>query len=366
MELADVPDSKSGPGNRVRVRPPPPALYPVKILMISYTCTEDDNGILLSSLLTDRLDIYSSTLSRLKFGGGIFLNGIPVHVRREVRAGDKVEIDLSRAETPSEIDPEDIPLDIIYESDGLIAVNKKAMSVVHPTCFHRTGTVAAGIVNYYKIRGLNSGIHLVNRLDLGTSGILIFAKYGLVQERMRREAEEGQYIKIYLGILDIETADAADDTNGHAPYNAPEPGFEGTVNAPIARDRTSIIGRKIDPAGSEAITKYKIIAVNKQKNKALAAFSLLTGRTHQIRVHMKHIGMPLTGDSLYNQAYLQDKNSHQLLHQYYAAFTEPLSGESAQITCPVPEEFEKHFPDQFEGGKLIDPSSLYSFQQPRR
>jgi RluA family pseudouridine synthase len=323
--------------------------------MISYVCTEEDNGVLLSSLLTGRLDIYSSTLSRLKYGGGIYINGEPVHVRRAVKAGDLVELDLDKAETPSEIPPEEVPLDIIYESAGLIAVNKPAMSVVHPTCFHRTGTVAAGIVNYYRSKGISSGIHLVNRLDLGTSGILIFARYGLAQERMRREAEAGTYRKIYLGVLDITD-------------RAPEgirPGLQGTVDAPIARDRSSIINRKVDPSGSEAVTDYHIIAVNESRGKALAAFSLRTGRTHQIRVHMNHIGLPLACDSLYNPACLGDKNSHQLLHQYYAAFEEPITKERTELTCPVPEEFEPYFPGEIEKGMLRKLSPERLFPQPR-
>lgn len=316
--------------------------------MIKYVCQKEDDGILLSSLLQSRLDVYTATLRKLKAGGGIYLNGESVHVRRPVREGDTVEIDLSKAETPSMIPPEPVPLDIIFESEGLIAVNKPAVSVVHPTCFHRTGTIAAGIAAYYKENGISAGMHLVNRLDLGTSGILLFAKYGLVQERMRRQAETGGYRKIYLGVADTSRVKESD---------LPAEGNTGTVNVPIARDRTSIIRRKTDPEGAAAITDYKILKTDPARQKALIAFSLVTGRTHQIRVHMSHEDMPLWGDSLYNPAF-ENLNTHQLLHQYYASFTEPLSGEPVRIECPVSKEISGEFPDTFENGLLKNSGSV--------
>ena len=310
--------------------------------MIRYVCKSEDENVLLSSLLPGRLDIYTSTLRKLKVGGGIFLNGEPVHVRRFVHEGDVVEIDLSKAETPSQIPPEPWLPEIIYESPGMLAVNKPAMSVVHPTCFHHTGTIAAGVVNYYNKTGLNSGIHLVNRLDLGTSGLLLFAKYGLVQERMKSQAASGEYKKVYIGVIDVP--------NGR---NDIVPGFTGTVDAPIERDRSSIIKRKVGEGGDPSVTKYTILAAYKQTGKALAAFSLLTGRTHQIRVHMSHIGLPLTGDTMYNPAYdettekISTEGPHQLLHHYRASFTEPLTAERVTVRCPVPKNIAGSFPEMF-------------------
>ncbi|MBO4326655.1 MAG: RluA family pseudouridine synthase [Clostridia bacterium] len=316
--------------------------------MIRYVCTSEDENIILSSLLSGRLDIYSSTLRKLKAGRGIYLNGQPVHVRRNVHEGDIVELDLDSAETPSQIPAEPWIPEIIFESPGLLAVNKPASSVVHPTCFHRTGTIASGVVNYYAQQGLNSGIHLVNRLDLGTSGLLLFAKYGLVQERMRKQAESGGYTKLYVGVLDI-SGGAVDIY----------PGKAGVINAPIARDRTSIIKRKVSEDGDSALTKYKIIAVDNARNRALAAFSLVTGRTHQIRVHMSYAGFPLAGDSMYNPAFYENETSHQLLHQYRATFTEPLTHERITLCCPVPEDISSEFPELFTDGRLTEQAENY-------
>ena len=312
--------------------------------MIRYVCTKEDDNILLSSLLSSRLDIYTSTLRKLKAGGGIFLNGEAVHVRRNLHEGDLVEIDLSRAETPSRIPPEPLDLDIVFEDEGILAVNKPAMSVVHPTCFHRTCTIAAGVVDHYNRSALNSGIHLINRLDLGTSGLLLFAKYGWVQEQLRRQAEAGDYKKTYIGIV---------DTGSFTAREILVPGYTETIDLPIARDLSSIINRKIDPEGDRAVTIYKVLAADDTKQKALLSFSLLTGRTHQIRVHMSHIGLPLTGDSLYNPEYAGRNDTHQLLHQYRSEFNEPLTGERLTLTCPVPENFSNIFPELFENGYYL-------------
>ncbi|MBP5633132.1 MAG: RluA family pseudouridine synthase [Clostridia bacterium] len=302
--------------------------------MIRYVCGIEDENVLLSSLLTGRLDIYSSTLSRLKAGGGIYLNGEAVHVRRPVHEGDIVEIDLACAEIPSQIPAEPWLPEIIFESEGLIGVNKPAISVVHPTVFHREGTIAAGVVNYYQQKGIRAGIHIVNRLDLGTSGLMLFAKYGLVQERLRKQAERGEYTKIYIGVADTRN-----------PEQTLRAGDRFDIDAPIARDRTSIIKRKVDPDGDPALTKVKILSVNEEKHTALAAFSLVTGRTHQIRVHMSHAGFPLLGDSMYDPAFYESENTHQLLHQFRSEFTEPLTQEHMRIYCPLPDEISSEYPE---------------------
>ncbi len=334
--------------------------------IITYICGEKDEGVRLSDILKSRMNIFSSTLKRLKAHGGIFLNGENAHVNVTVKNGDTVRADLSAAEIPTLIPPEEPEPEIAYESESLLAVRKNAMSVVHPTCFHRTGTVAANVALYYRNRGIKAGIHLVNRLDLGTSGLLLFAKSGWAQEIMRREAEEGSYRKTYIGICDVTD------------YDGPcEEGFTETVDLPVARDLSSIIKRKVDPEGSRAVTVFRIIAADRSRKRILAAFSLLTGRTHQIRVHMSHIGLPLTGDTLYSPLYMTGREEgpterarsetqdghqpHQLLHHYQCGFDDPLSGVRTVVSCPAPEEFTELFPGCFSGGLLLPPYARYLF-----
>lgn len=313
---------------------PSPALH--------YACGPEDEGGVLLYVLKDKLGIFTTTLRKLKSGNGIFVNGHPVHVRERLRAGDRIDIDLAAAETPSEIPPEPVELDIIFENAGLLAVNKPASCVVHPTCFHREGTIAAGIVNYYRTRGINAGMHFVNRLDLGTSGLLLCAKAGLIQERLKLQAEAGLYTKIYLGVL---------DTAAFPQKNALRRGFRGRIDAGIARDTSSIIRRRIDPQGRPATTFFKILETDRAAGRALAAFALVTGRTHQIRVHMSGIGLPLAGDSLYGPAY-EGGGTHQLLHQYKIKFTDPLEGVPVTLECPVSSEISDVFPAAFRGGML--------------
>ena len=327
-------DIPTGVNTHTDSRFPAPALH--------YICGPEDNGGVLLNVLRDKLGIFTTTLRRLKSGNGIFMNGQPVHVREKLKAGDRVDIDLSAAETPSEIPPEPLELDVVFENAGVLAVNKPATSVVHPTCFHRENTIAAGIVNYYRAHGINAGMHFVNRLDLGTSGLLLCAKAGLIQERLKLQAETGQYTKLYLGVL---------DTARFSQKNALKRGFRGLIEAGISRDTRSIIKRRIDPQGKPAVTFFKILEIDTAADKALAAFSLATGRTHQIRVHLSGIGLPLTGDSLYAPD-CEGGDTHQLLHQYKTNFTDPLDGAPVTIECPVIKEISDVFPAVFHGGLL--------------
>ena len=156
---------------------------------------------------------------------------------------------------------------------------------------------------------------------------MIAAKYGYVQEHIKRQAEDGTYVKKYIGKADVSAYDGA--------FGRLEPGFEGTVDAPIARDRSSIIKRKIDPDGDRAVTHFTVLSVDGTDGTARMEFRLETGRTHQIRVHCAYAGFPLVGDSLYNPAFSDGRGSdgtHQLLHAWRAEFTDPLTGEKEVLT----------------------------------
>ena len=312
----------------------------------------------LNALLSNSAGIPGSTLRRLRRAGAITVNGHIPLPDVELVPGTTVLVDLSAAEQPSDLPP-DAPLpEIVYEDGLLIAVNKPPLTVVHPTCFHQSGTSAAGIARYYRDNNIRAGIHFVNRLDLGTSGLLLAAKCGFMQEYMRRQAEAGRYSKTYLGIC--ERAE-----NGPGDPELAREGARMTVDAPISRDLSSIILRKIDPDGKRAVTEVTVLAVSGDRRKILAAFSLLTGRTHQIRVHMSYKGWPLSGDTLYGagavprtarltpdeaeaEAKKPGSGVHQLLHAWSAGYIQPFTGEKKRITCPVPQEFIQEFPEAFD------------------
>jgi len=332
--------------------------------VLSIVCNDSFHTRKLNTLLSGAVGISGSTLKHLRRAEAVTVNGQYPLANIELSPGDTVRVDFPAIEQPSDLPDEPQLPDVVYEDGLLLAVSKPPLTVVHPTCFHQTGTSAAAIARYYRENNIRAGIHFINRLDLGTSGLLLMAKTGFMQDYMRRQAEQGQYIKTYLGICE----QAADGSADMAFANA---GARITVDAPISRDLSSIILRKVDPEGKRAVTDVTVLAVSADRQKLLAAFTLHTGRTHQIRVHMSHKGWPLTGDTLYGNGAvpripgftreqaeeakkLPGSGVHQLLHAWSARYIQPFSGEPVRITCPVPAEFIQEFPDAFDSsGALV-------------
>lgn len=263
--------------------------------------------------MSDRL------ISKLKRENKIYLNNQNVYVTNQITLGDLIKIDLNFEEDSDNIVPTQIVLDILYEDDWILIVNKPPFLPVHPSCNHYNDSLANGIKYYYISKKLNIKIRPVNRLDKDTSGIVIFAKNQYIQESLIRQMKTNDFIKEYTAIL-----------NGKITKT------KFTVEAPISRKENSIIEREVNTNGDLAITHFKVI--KKLENYTVVKCILKTGRTHQIRVHCKYIGAPILGDSLYGEK--SNLISRQALHSNKIEFIHPITKNNIIIETLLPEDMQ--------------------------
>ena len=264
--------------------------------------------------MSDRL------LLKLKKLDKIYLNGNVTSVNHPVLENDLIECYLDYEEDNSNIVPTEMPLNIIYEDEAYIVVNKPAGIPVHPSMDHYTDSLSNGIAFYFNQIGLKKKIRPVNRLDKDTSGIVIFAKNEYIQECLVRQMKSKEFIKKYIAVV-----------NGNLDN------LEGTINAPIARKEGSIIERCVSETGDIAITHYKVL--KRKPNFDIVECILETGRTHQIRVHFAYLGHSLLGDTLYGTS--SNLINRQALHAYEVEFTHPLSKKKVKYITTVPEDLNK-------------------------
>lgn len=289
---------------------------------IFYEVREKDEGREVQYLLKERLKIASGMIKVLKYNRGILVDGVVARGTYLVKPGQTVTALLNCLETapdiaPPAINPEAGDLDILYEDDAFIVINKPANTVIHPTCSHQSGTLLNYLMHYWQSKGIYTEAHLVGRLDKDTTGIVIIARNGYVQEALKLQSQQGIMKKYYL-----------------AAVSPPPKQPEGIINAPIMRDYDSIIKRKIHEQGAHAVTHYKTIYTHKAEaaadipSWAVVEYLLETGRTHQIRLHSSFSGFPIIGDTLY-EGYAQGA-SHQLLHAYKTEIIHPVT---AEVLC---------------------------------
>ena len=264
--------------------------------------------------MSDRL------LLKLKKLDKIYLNGNVTSVNHPVLENDLIECYLDYEEDNSNIIPTEMPLNIIYEDEAYIVVNKPAGIPVHPSMDHYTDSLSNGIAFYFNQIGLKKKIRPVNRLDKDTSGIVIFAKNEYIQECLVRQMKSKEFIKRYIAVV-----------NGNLDN------LEGTINAPIARKEGSIIERCVSETGDIAITHYKVL--KRKTDFDIVECILETGRTHQIRVHFAYLGHSLLGDTLYGTS--SNLINRQALHAYEVEFTHPLSKKKVKYIATVPEDLNK-------------------------
>lgn len=264
--------------------------------------------------MSDRL------LLKLKKLDKIYLNGNVTSVNHPVLENDLIECYLDYEEDNSNIVPTEMPLNIIYEDEAYIVVNKPAGIPVHPSMDHYTDSLSNGIAFYFNQIGLKKKIRPVNRLDKDTSGIVIFDKNEYIQECLVRQMKSKEFIKRYIAVV-----------NGNLDN------LEGTINAPIARKEGSIIERCVSETGDIAITHYKVL--KRKPNFDIVECILETGRTHQIRVHFAYLGHSLLGDTLYGTS--SNLINRQALHAYEVEFTHPLSKKKVKYITTVPEDLNK-------------------------
>ncbi len=277
---------------------------------LSYRCTKEDAGKKVGDFLKQKGYSHSLMVLLKKTENGIRLNGIWTYVSQTLREGDLLEVTIRDEEESQNIVPREYPLDIVYEDQDFLVINKPADMPVHPSINNFENTLANALAFYYQKKGEKFVFRCINRLDRDTTGLLIVAKHPLsgaiFSEMVKNRAIHREYLAIATGCV-------------------PE---EGTIVAPIARKEESVIERCVDPLhGERAVTHYKRIAY--KDGYSLVSLKLETGRTHQIRVHMKYIGHPLTGDFLYNPDY--SICDHQALHSYRLIFSHPITGEKMEF-----------------------------------
>lgn len=257
---------------------------------------------------------------------GILRNHTWAYVNEKLQAGDLLQIHLVEEPCPTSIQPIPVHIPILYEDEDLIIVNKPANMPIHPSMNHHEGTLANGLLHYFQDKNMSFTFRCINRLDRDTSGLTIVAKHLLSAGILSRQVSNREISRTYQAICHGLIEDS------------------GTINAPIARVDGSTIMRQVDPdRGEHAVTHYKRLAYDATKNLSLVELHLETGRTHQIRVHMKHIGHPIIGDFLYNPDY--HYCNRQALHSASLAFIHPITKEKMHFKSSLPEDLQCIFPD---------------------
>lgn len=274
----------------------------------------------LNNILQNNLKISSRLLYKLIKNNCISLNGKECDTRNIASHNDIITINFDYSEDNSNIVPTEMDLNIVFEDDWLLIVNKPAGIATHPSVLHFSDSLCNGIRFYFDSIGLKKKVRPVNRLDLNTSGLVVFAKCEYIQECLISQMKFNVFKKDYLAICDGIFEDKV-----------------GVIDLPIARKENSIIERCISEDGQISITHYEVL--KEFDNFSLVKCSLETGRTHQIRVHMSNVGHHLIGDSLYGT----DSNliERQALHCYHICFTHPIFKNDLDFVCDLPDDFKK-------------------------
>ena len=288
---------------------------------IDYIIDEDNAGLRVEQFL--RRKRYSGqNLSEIKrMPKSILVNGVHYYMRQELSAGDHLQVRICETQNSEKIPPTKLPLDIIYEDEDLLVLNKPAGMPIHPSLNNYTNSMANALAYYFQSQGKPFIFRCCNRLDRNTSGLTIVSKHlvsGSILSDMTKYREvHREYLAIARGSVTPS---------------------EGTIQAPLGRKDGTIIERTVDwEHGEDAVTHYKV--VKEANGHSLVSLRLETGRTHQIRIHMKYLGYPLIGDYLYNPD--MEYMTRQALHSHHMEFTHPITGEHMSFTAPLPEDMAR-------------------------
>ena len=288
---------------------------------IDYIIDEDSAGLRVEQFL--RRKRYSGqNLSEIKrMPKSILVNGVHYYMRQELSTGDHLQVRICETQNSEKIPPTKLPLDIIYEDEDLLVLNKPAGMPIHPSLNNYTNSIANALAYYFQSQGKPFIFRCCNRLDRDTSGLTIVSKHlvsGSILSDMTKYREvHREYLAIARGSVTPS---------------------EGTIPAPLGRKEGTIIERTVDwEHGEDAVTHYKV--VKEANGHSLVSLRLETGRTHQIRIHMKYLGYPLIGDYLYNPD--MEYMTRQALHSHHMEFTHPITGEHMSFTASLPEDMAR-------------------------
>ena len=292
---------------------------------LTLTITPELAGTEVNTLLRRQLGLSGTVLRRVKWlEDGITLDGVRVNVRVRAGEGQTLAVRLTDPVPSSGVVPAPGPLDIVYEDGDLAVVNKAPGVLVHPGHGHFDDTLGNFLMYHYKQVGDESDFHPVHRLDKGTSGLLVAAKHPHAQEKLKNQLHTGNFRRVYLAVCE----------------GAP-PQSHGTVDAPIGPAEGALVRREVRPDGKPARTCYR--TVGPCGPRTLVELTLDTGRTHQIRVHMAHLGCPLTGDFLYGR---EDRGliARPALHSARLELVHPVTGERLRFAAPMPADMAALIP----------------------
>lgn len=258
----------------------------------------------INKILKNELDISAKLFTKLLSKKNIYCNGNLCDTRNNVNIGDTIVIDFNYEEDNSNIVPTKMNLNIKYEDEWLIVLDKPKGQATHPSILHYDDTLSNGLRYYFDSINLHKKIRPVNRLDYNTSGLIVFAKNEYIQDCLIKQMANNTFKKTYIALV-----------HGILKEKKSE------INLPIARKPGSIIERCISENGKKAITNYEVL--EEKENFSLVKCTLITGRTHQIRVHLAAIGHPLVGDTLYGKK--DDTINGQMLHCSKIQFVHPIT-----------------------------------------
>lgn len=266
------------------------------------------------TVLKEHFHMSTNLIKELKkYSSGLELNGEHIRTIDSVHTNDLLRVTLRECASENII-PKDIPLDIVFEDEDILVVNKPPNMPTHPSMGNYENSLANGVMHYYRNKGEERVFRAVNRLDKDTSGLMAIAKNSYIHARLGEEIQSKELNRKYQCIVcgDVEK--------------------DGTVNAPIKRADGSVINRIVSPDGQKAVTHYKLL--KRYGEYTLLEMELETGRTHQIRVHMAYIGHPLLGDWLYGT---ENHNlvQRQMLHSCYLRFVHPISGVEMEFQSEI-------------------------------
>ena len=286
---------------------------------LEWTVPPEAAGARVEALLRRHLGLSGTVIRRIKWlPDGILADGVRVNTRYVPAAGQVMSVRLDSPEGRSGVVPAPGPLDILYEDGDMVVVNKAAGTPVHPGPGHFSDTVGNFLLWHYKKERESAGFHPVHRLDRGTSGLLVAAKHPHAQEALKGQLHTAAFRRTYLAVC----------------QGAPEPPA-GLIDAPLGPKPGSLVEQMVRPDGKAARTRYETLAVFGPR--ALLRLELDTGRTHQIRVHLAHLGHPLTGDFLYG---VEDRAliARPALHAWKLSLRHPITGKELNFTAPMPED----------------------------
>lgn len=289
--------------------------------ILSYNITEHENSLRIEQVLRRHGYSGQNFTDLKKMPESVLLNGRWAYLKETVHTGDLLVIHIQETESSEHVPPVQLPLNIIYEDEDLILLNKPAGMPTHPSMNHYHNTLANALAWYYQQQGKAFIFRCTNRLDRDTSGLTLVAKHMVSSNILSTMTLHREIHREYRAIVRGQVLPPS-----------------GTIDAPLSRKPGSVIERVVDyEHGERAVTHYQV--VQEANGHSLVSLRLETGRTHQIRIHMKHLGYPLIGDYLYNPD--MEFMSRQALHSYRLDFRHPITGEEMEFTAPLPEDMKK-------------------------